>query len=300
MHIFDTNGIMCFEFGVLSPNTTPTEHKMHLRPTHTPIPRLLRDILTTAVALAPCFAATAQTHQFRAAEFTNANGGASWPCANDPSVALSNTHPGTNGWTQAAKSQGIVRFGEPGSLAASPLELDAAYTGVVKQAYIVLVCDASTPLATILSAPAPARFVVGEDSWFETPDTAAARALSESLLGINSEISVNAKPTNLLKPKSAPQLVRVVFEDGDTPLSRVFFGGAAGSARWERAFAGGFLEILTFSGDLDENQTACLLKYLSVKYKLGFPSHAVSDPAQTLRKLGVKHDGVFATLAIVR
>ena len=153
---------------------------------------------------------------------------------------------------------------------------------------------------TILSAPCPLRFVAHDpESWFATPDTAAARELNETLLGINGEVSVNAKPANLLKPGAKPQLVSVTFEDA-TPLSRVYVGGAAGSPRWKRAWNGSIAEMLFFAGILDENQTASVLKYLSVKHKLGLPPQAADNPTKTLKDLGVSHGGVFATMTLVR
>jgi len=259
--------------------------------------RLVRVISTTAALLATC-PATAQTLQFRATEFDNAT--AVWPNAADPSVALASTHPKTNGWTHAGKSSGAICFGESGGLQTSPLEFGPAYTGMVKQAFIVLVCDGSPDLSTILSAPCPLRFVAHDpESWFATPDTAAARELNETLLGIHGEVSVNTKPANLLKPGAKPQLVSVTFEDA-TPLSRVYVGGAAGSPRWKRAWNGSIAEMLFFAGILDENQTASVLKYLSVKHKLGLPPQAADNPTKTLKDLGVSHGGVFATMTLVR
>jgi len=221
-------------------------------------------------------------------------------CANDPSTALTSTHPKTNSWTHAVKSSGVMWFGESSSGTTSPLEFDASHTGMVKTVMMVVVCDSSEQLRTVLSAPVPLRFVAGEpDDWFAPQDNDGAGELSESFLGINSEVSVNGKPTNLMRPALKAQLVRVIFED-ETALSRIYVGGVAGSPRWRRAWNGGVAEMLFFPWELDANQTACISKYFSAKYKLGLPPEPVEDLMRTLANLRIRHDGVFATMAIVR
>jgi len=153
---------------------------------------------------------------------------------------------------------------------------------------------------TILSAPVPLRFVRHEtESWFDPPDTQAARELSETLFGLNSEVSVNAKATNQLKPGARPQLICVIFED-ETLLSKVYLGNSAGSARWKRGFGGKLLEIITLSREPDENQHASVLKYLTVKHNLGLPPQKAENPTKTLNDLGISHGGVLATLTLVR
>jgi len=76
-------------------------------------------------------AANAQTLQMFGKDYVPETG--TLPCANNPIIALTSAHPKTNGWTHAAKSDGVMCFGEPSTgLSASPLEFDSAFTGVVK------------------------------------------------------------------------------------------------------------------------------------------------------------------------
>ena len=295
------------------------KHKWRTSP---PFARTLSALVVkTATAVALCASLNAitanaitanavQTHtqcvQFRAEDYISGV----WSPVNATSETMSsaNVPASTNGWIHAVKNvANRVSFTDTSAGVPTPLGFDASASNLVKSVFMVLVCEESSRLGTVISAPCPARFVSHpNETTFNPPSPSAARKLTDSFRDKNNVVRVGSQrsgDTTILKPGPIPQLVEVEFLDDDTALSDVFVGGAAANSAWlwKRNFKGSFLEIVVVCDTaLTPREANCVRRYLSNRYGLKLKTESDENITQILKSLGVNHDGAFTSIILVR
>ena len=235
--------------------------------------------------------------QFRAKDFS----GGTWNAVGGGKMLVS--HPQTVGWGLPVKSGGVVWFSGAGAGAVvSPLEFAFDDTNLVTSVYAVVICEATTPLATLVSVPCEVLIKSDEpvDVFFtKQNDTQTARMFETEFMGLTNSVSINGVATARIVPGMKSQLVEIRFEE---PCMRneIFIGGSAATPRWQRQWRGGICELLLFDGSLTGAQANAVKRYLSAKCKLSLPTESDDAVIPILRALGIDDGGVFATVVSVK
>ena len=263
---------------------------MHRRPS------ICSACLAGLLALAST-AVRAKTFQFDASHVPSVTLGASNTVSQWRSrvgnALLAPLHGPSNGWTRAvaqnlASGRGRIDFAVAG--VASPLHAPDA-TGIVFYAFAVVRCEAAADLATLLDAPCSARF--DPVAWPGDPWT-----LSTAQLDAEAAYAVNGVATNTFAGASGHQLVEV-FWSAPVALDALYFGGAAASPAWNRAWSGELAELILLAAHPTAAERDALWFYANRKW--GVPVAATgSGVADTLRSLGVLPGPLFASIVIVR
>ncbi|MCL1909949.1 MAG: hypothetical protein FWG05_03330 [Kiritimatiellaeota bacterium] len=211
------------------------------------------------------------------------------------------THPVGDGWIHPSKSNGAVWFEDDGAGGvASPLEFAQDDTNLVASIYAVVFCTATTPLATLVSAPSEITIENEDfiDALFEDfIDTQKARSFETEFLGQTNSVFINGAESASIAPSANLQLVEFRFTES-CKRSDIFIGGKP--FHWNRQWRGAIAECLIFGVALDDAQSNAVKRYLSVKYKMRLPTDSDDETVRILRALGIDDGGVFSTMIMVR
>ena len=172
---------------------------------------------------------------------------------------------------------------------ASPMSFGPAETGLVSRAFIVADGGDAAFCSTLLDAPCPLRlFSEDEDG---TVHFATSSVLSTLSLSID------------FAPGTAYSVGPHLYEIGlDEPcqLNELHIGGNPATPAWNRNWNGVVGEVVFTAPSVTETDAAAIRSYLSKKWGIGSYRSGMADELATLRALGIRTDGLYGSMLIMR